>query len=111
MEQGPALRSGRPRGRRQKGEPGRGGVEGEGVGIDGGSASTLLGSLGVPFGPDFAACIAAAFGTQPPRMHSATDRWLDLDPCLFGRVHAANQCLASKVVYQQAFLPPQWRGS
>ena len=42
-------------------------------------------------------------------MHSATDRWLDLDPCLFGRVHAANQCLASKVVYQQAFLPPDPR--
>ena len=66
-------------------------------------------SLGVPFGPDFDACRQAAFGTQAPRMHSAAERWLALDPCLFGRVHAANQCLASKVVYQQGFLPPDHR--
>ena len=68
--------------------------------------SSVTRSLGVPFGPDFEASIEAAFNTQAPRMHSAALRWTDLDPCLFGRVHAANQCLASKAVYQQSFLPP-----
>ena len=39
-------------------------------------------------------------------MHAAAERWAGVDPCLFGRVHAANQCLASKAVYQMAFHPP-----
>ena len=63
-------------------------------------------SLGVPYASDPSAAVDAAFSTMAARMSASAARWLDLDPCLLGRVHAANQCLASKAVYQQSFLPP-----
>jgi hypothetical protein len=34
-------------------------------------------------------------------MSSSALRWMALDPCLFGRVHAANQCLASKAHWRR----------
>ena len=63
-------------------------------------------SLGVPFSSNFKDSIDDAYSTMAPRMSAAAQRWTDLDPCLWGRVHAANQCIASKAVYQQGFLPP-----
>ena len=63
-------------------------------------------SLGVPYASDPSAAVDAAFGNMAGSMTASALRWMDLDPCLFGRVHAANQCLASKAVYQMSFLAP-----
>ena len=62
--------------------------------------------LGVPFSFDPLVAIHAAYDSLAPRMHGAADRWLQLDSVLPGRVHAANQCIASKAVFQCGFLPP-----
>ena len=63
-------------------------------------------SLGVPSSSDPSNSVDSAYGHMAASMSSSALRWMDLDPCLFGRIHAANQCLASKAVYQMSFHAP-----
>jgi exonuclease III len=63
--------------------------------------------LGVPFLPaSYEQERALAFGGQPGAVQGAALRWQSRALTLVGRVHVANQCLASKLTYQASFLPP-----
>jgi hypothetical protein len=62
--------------------------------------------LGVPFCPDEARCVVAAFAQQPQALRVASAPWLLLRLSALGRSHVAMQCLASKTVYQANFRLP-----
>ena len=60
----------------------------------------------MPSASDPLAAVDSAYGHMAASMSTNALHWMDLDPSLPGRVHAANQCLASKAVYQMSFLAP-----
>ncbi|KAJ9505846.1 hypothetical protein QJQ45_010644 [Haematococcus lacustris] len=116
----------RSRGRgRGKGGAERGGQvwEGQGAGEGEGGAGPGTGAgavtippspqgvpvrhLGVPLGaPSYSAMSEAAFGRAATVMVAASLPWRPQGLNLLGRVQVAQQCLASKAIYQMAFVQP-----
>ncbi|KAJ9517362.1 hypothetical protein QJQ45_016734, partial [Haematococcus lacustris] len=63
--------------------------------------------LGVPLGaPSYAATSEAAFGGAAAAMMASSLPWQPQGLNLLGRVQVAQQCLASKSIYQMAFVQP-----
>ena len=61
--------------------------------------------LGVPLSADGEAAAAVAFHNSAGKLVGASSGWDGLQLSFEGRVHVAKQCLASKLVFQAAFLP------
>lgn len=62
--------------------------------------------LGVPFGPDPAACCDAAYSNMAPKIAAAAAPWSQHALNAFGRSHVAMQSLASKFLFQSNFSSP-----
>ena len=62
--------------------------------------------LGVPFSADAAACAESAYAQLRPKVVGKIKEWQPQPLTALGRAHVANQCLASKLVYQANFSDP-----
>ena len=62
--------------------------------------------LGVPLSIDAAACTEQAFAGLEPKVRAKIQQWLPQKLTIWGKGSAANQSLASKMVYQTNFCSP-----
>ena len=62
--------------------------------------------LGVPFSTDAAACSAQAFAGLESKVRAKIKEWLPQKLTIWGKASAANQSIASKLVYQTNFCSP-----
>ena len=63
--------------------------------------------LGAPLGRDQSQCADFAYNQQPGSMRATASSWSAHPPSRLGRALVANQCIASKAVYQMAFTKPR----
>ncbi|KAJ9514956.1 hypothetical protein QJQ45_002764 [Haematococcus lacustris] len=91
----------------QQGGRGQGGEQEPEVVIPAVRAGVPVRHLGVPLGAaSYAAISEAAFGGAAAAMMAASLPWRPQGLNLLGRVQVAQQCLASKPIYQMAFVQP-----